>query len=122
LAERLPRRSFVIILSDLWLADTTEFARALQHLRYRRHQAAVLHLLDRTEIDLPYDREVSLQDLETDERMQIDPRELREAYTRQVAEHLAEMRRACSNCDVEYHAIDIVQPYDKALTQWINRR
>jgi uncharacterized protein (DUF58 family) len=122
LAERLPRRSLVIILSDLWLSDSTEFSRALQHLRYRRHQAAVLHLLDKTELDLPYDRLVALQDLETGERIQIDPRELRETYTRQVAEHLAQMRRACSDCDVEYHAIDVEQPYSKALTQWINRR
>jgi uncharacterized protein (DUF58 family) len=122
LAERLARRSLVIILSDLWLADSTEFSRALQHLRYRRHQAAVLHLLDKSEIDLPYDRLVCLQDLETGLKLQIDPRELREAYARQVAQHLADMRRCCSDCDVEYHAIHVDQPYDKALTQWINRR
>jgi hypothetical protein len=112
----------VVILSDLWLADTAAFSRALQHLRYRRHQAAVWHLLDRAEIDLPYDKQVSLQDLETDQRIQIDPNELREAYRREVAEHLKQVRRACSDCDVEYRAQFTDQPYDKAITQWINRR
>jgi uncharacterized protein (DUF58 family) len=52
LAERLPRRSLVILVSDLWV-DPGELVRALQHLRYRKHQAMVLHLLDRAELDLP---------------------------------------------------------------------
>ena len=41
LAERLPRRSQVILVSDLWI-EPAEFIRALQHLRYRRHQGMVL--------------------------------------------------------------------------------
>jgi uncharacterized protein (DUF58 family) len=122
LAERLPRRSLVIILSDLWLADLPEFSRALQHLRYRRHQAAVFHLLDRAEIDLPYERQVGLQDLETGQLLQIDPNELRETYRKEVAQYLTQVRRACSDCDVEYRSQFTDQPYDKAITQWINRR
>jgi uncharacterized protein (DUF58 family) len=122
LAERLPRRGLVIILSDLWLADTAEFSRALQHLRYRRHQAVVLHLLDKAELDLPFGKRVSLLDLETQERVQIDPAEIRESYRKQVGEHLTKLRKACSDCEVEYHAMYVDQAYDKALTQWINRR
>jgi uncharacterized protein (DUF58 family) len=122
LAERLARRSLVIIVSDLWLTDTTEFSRALQHLRYRRHQAIVLHLLDKSEIELPYENYVTLQDLETGERVQIDPRELRDSYRQQVEQYLSEVRRACSNCEVEYTAMFVNEPYDKALTKWINRR
>ena len=64
LAERLPRRSMVILVSDLWV-EPAEFVKALQHLKYRRHQGLVLHLLDRAEIDLTgpnYDRQITLQD------------------------------------------------------------
>lgn len=46
LAERLPRRSLVMLVSDLWI-DPRQFAASLQHLRRRQHQAIVLHLLDR---------------------------------------------------------------------------
>ncbi len=122
LAERLPRHSMALIVSDLWLPDLAEFSRSLQHLRYRRHQAAVLHLLDKAEIDLPYDKQVALLDLETDQRVQIDPSEIRDAYRKQVDEYLTQVRRACSDCDVEYHAMYVDQPYDKALTKWISRR
>lgn len=121
LAERLPRRSLVILVSDLWL-EPAEFVKALQHLRYRRHQGLVLHLLDKAEIDLPYDRQVTLQDLETRERIQVNPSDLREAYKQEVGAYLTAVRRCCSDCDVEYHAIYVDQPYEKALVELINRR
>jgi uncharacterized protein (DUF58 family) len=121
LAERLGRRSMVIIVSDLWV-DPDELSRALQHLRYRKHQGMVLHLLDKAEIDLPYDRQITMQDLETGEKLAVDPSELRETYQKQVEEYLQNVRRACNDCDVEYHTIYVHQPYDKALVQLLSRR
>lgn len=121
LSERLPRRSLVILLSDLWV-DPNELVRALQHLRYRKHQGIVLHLLDRAEIELPYDRQVTLQDLETNEKLEVDPADLRETYQQQVQQYLADVRRGCNDCDVEYHAMYVHEPYDKALVKLLSRR
>ena len=121
LAERLPRKSFVILISDLWV-EPVELSRALQHLRYRRHQGMMLHLLDRAEIDLPYENQITLQDLESGEKLQIDPSDIRATYQVQVQEYLAQVRRACTDCDVEYHSMFTAMPYDKALVQLMNRR
>jgi len=121
LAERLPRRSMVILISDLWI-DPAELARGLQHLRYRRHQGMILHLLDQAEIDLPYEKQVTLQDLESDEKLQIEPAQIRAAYQQQVQEYLSQLRRTCNDSDVEYHAIFTDVPYDKALVRLMNRR
>jgi len=121
LAERLPRRSLLILISDLW-TDPAEFTKALQHLRYRRHQALVLHLLDEAELNLPYDRQVTLQDLETNEKLQVDPRDIREAYKEQVQAYLSTVRRCCADTDIEYHPLYVHEPYDKALVKLITRR
>ena len=121
LAERLPRRSLVILVSDLWM-DPVELVRSLQHLRYRKHQAMVLHLLDRAELDLPYEKQITLEDLETGEKIQIDPGDLREPYQANVQNYLSEIRRACTSGDSEYHTIFTDQPYDKALVQLLSRR
>jgi uncharacterized protein (DUF58 family) len=121
LAERLPQRSMVIIISDLWL-DAGELARALQHVRYRRRHAMVLHLLDKAEIDLPYERQVTLEDLETGERIAVDAASLRVAYQENVRDYLASLRRGCSDCDVEYHAMYVHEPYDKALVRLLGQR
>jgi uncharacterized protein (DUF58 family) len=121
LAERLGRRSLVIIVSDLW-TDPPELSRALQHLRYRKHQGMVLHLLDKAEIELPYDRQITLQDLETGEKLAVDPADVREAYQANVQQFLTDVRRACNDCDVEYHQMFVDQPYDRALVQLLSRR
>jgi uncharacterized protein (DUF58 family) len=121
LAERLPRRSMVIIVSDLWV-DPPQLIKALQHLRYRKHQAMVLHLLDRAELDLPYDKQITLEDLETQEKIQIDPADLRDRYKQNVQSYLSEIRRACTSGDSEYHTLFTDQSYDKALVQLLSRR
>ena len=121
LSERLARRGMVILISDLWL-DPAQFTNALQHLRYRRHQGLVLHLLDKAETDLVYDRQITLEDLETGERIQVNSAEIRDAYKQQVQDHLQSLRRRCNDCGVEYHAIYTNEPYDRALIRLINRR
>ena len=121
LAERLPRRSMVILLSDLWV-EPADLVKALQHLRYRKHQGMVLHLLDRAEIDLPYDRMLTFQDLETHEKIQVDPSELRETYKQEVEGFISAVRRACMDSGVEYHDVYTDTPYDKALVRLMSRR
>jgi len=114
----------VILISDLWV-DPPALSKALQHLRYRRHQGLVLHLLDPAEMDLSgpgLDRQVTLQDLETGEKVEVDPNELRESYMREVEAYLAQVRRVCNDTEIEYHAMLIDEPYEKALVRLISRR
>lgn len=120
LAERLPRRSLVVLVSDLWTED--DLLKSLQHLRHRKHQVMVLHLLSPDELDLPYDRSVTLQDLETGRKLQVDPADLRKHYVEQVQAHLAAVRRACNDADVEYHDLMVSEPYDRALVRLLSRR
>jgi uncharacterized protein (DUF58 family) len=121
LCERLPRRSLVIIFSDLW-TEPAELVKALQHLRYRKHQGMMIHLLDPAELDLPYDRTLTFQDLETREKVQVDPSELRETYKKEVEQYLASIRRACTDSEVEYHTMMTNEAYDKALVRLLSRR
>lgn len=124
LAEKMHRRSMVILISDLWV-DTDELFRALQHLRYRKHQAIVLHLMDDAELNLggaEFAKQVTLEDMETGEKMAVDPADIRESYTKQIEAHLASLRRGCNDSDMEYHAINVRIPYDKTLVDMLNRR
>jgi len=121
LAEKAPRRSLFILISDLWL-EPADLVRALQHARYRRHQLMILHLLDRAEIELPYDKPVTLHDLETDEKIEINPADLRATFTEQVTAFLDGVRKACSDSGAEYHKLFVDIPYDRALISLMNRR
>ena len=112
LAERLPRRSLVILLSDLWV-DPSELFRAIQHLRYRKHQIMIIHLLHQQELDLQgpaFERQMTLQDMESGEKIAVDPADIRESYREQVEGHLTSLRRGCSDSDAEYHLVHVETP------------
>lgn len=124
LAEKLPRRSLVILISDLWV-DSSELFRAVQHLRYRKHQVMIIHLLHQEEITLQgpaFQRQVTLEDMESGEKIAVDPADIRESYRHQVEEHLTSLRRGCNDSDVEYHVVHVEAPYDKALIDLLSRR
>src|SRR5579872_1475667 len=53
LAERIKRRSLLIVLSDLF-DDPQEVMKGLQHFRHRKHEVIVFHLLDRDELTFPF--------------------------------------------------------------------
>ncbi|MGV2340475.1 MAG UNVERIFIED_CONTAM: hypothetical protein LVR18_42975 [Planctomycetaceae bacterium] len=61
-AERIAQRALVIVISDL-LMDPAELKHAIQHLRFRRHDVAVFHLLEQNEIDFVFDRPMRFLDL-----------------------------------------------------------
>ena len=53
----------------------------------------MLHLLDRAETDLTYDKQITLKDLETGEQLQIDPGDIRDVYKREVQSYLDQIRK-----------------------------
>ena len=55
LAERVQRRSLIVLLSDL-LDDPSRVVRGLQHFRHRRNEVIVFHMMDPDEIAFPLDR------------------------------------------------------------------
>src|SRR5205807_4438871 len=54
-AERIHRRSLVIVLSDL-IDDVEKVANGLQHFRHDHHEVLAIHVLDDAELTFPYDR------------------------------------------------------------------
>ena len=65
---------------------------------------------------------VTLLDLETDEKIEINPADLRETFTEQVTAFLDGVRKACSDSGAEYHKLFVDIPYDRALISLMNRR
>lgn len=62
-----PRRGMVIWVSDLWGADLEDAMRALDRIRYARHDVAVLQITDHGEADAGDRGEYEIEDWETGE-------------------------------------------------------
>ena len=80
LADHIPRRGMVVILSDL-LTDVEDVVQGLQRFRYNRHDVIVLQVLDHDELEFPFaDRTLFEGMEETDREVLTDPQSLRSSY------------------------------------------
>lgn len=126
LAVKFQRRSFVVLITDLFSHSENDdaFFKALQHLRHAKHEVLVFHLLDRkTEqrFDFP-NRPLILKDLETGEKIEVQPAEIRAHYQELMHAHTARFRQKCYEFQVDFVEVDIAQPYDKVLTDYLIKR
>ena len=76
----LKRRGMVIILSDFF-DDIDALTKALRHLKHRKHEVLLFHVLAREEIEFPFNRLTQFRNLERrDDLQMVDARRLRQEY------------------------------------------
>jgi uncharacterized protein (DUF58 family) len=121
LADRFKRRSLIVLISDLY-DDPEALATALHHFRHKRHELIVFQVLDRAEIEFPYRETASFLDMETGETVQVDPSYVRDDYRQRMAEFLDRCRKLCADCQVDHVLMDTSEPYDRALSRYLERR
>jgi len=121
LANRFKRRCLIVLISDLY-DETEEVMRALHHFKHRRHEVIVFQLFDKAEIEFPFKDLISFHDLETDQRLQVEPAYVRDAYREQVRAFIERYRRECTEAGIEYVMTDTSTPYDFMLSRYIANR
>ncbi len=121
LAENMKRRSRVVIISDL-MDDEMEVMKALHHFRHKKHEVILFHVLDHAELTFPFARLADFVDMETGERIQVDPRYAREAYLEELGRFVTKFKRECAKTLVEYVPVDTSTPFDLMLTAYLARR
>ena len=105
LANRFKRRCLIVLVSDLY-DEPDAVIRALHHFRHRRHEVILFHVLDKAEIEFPFREVMLFRDLETGQRIQVDPSYVRQAYLEQIGRFLATYRRACAEAQIDYVLTD----------------
>lgn len=117
--EEVPRhageRPFLILLSDLWIAD---LERPLRRAAARFGRMAILHLLSRDEFEPSLRGKVRLVDSETGEgkELYLDEDTLRE-YRARLGQHLGRIEAACRTAEAGYVRIPSDLPLERAFFQ-----
>lgn len=120
-SERAHRRSLVLLLTDL--LDPEE--RVLSHvrrLRGRRHDVALVHLLDRAEIDFPFEDPTLFVGMEDERRLQVSPLQIRDSYREEVRAFVDATRQSLREADIQYQLTPTDTPYDRAIIDFLGQR
>lgn len=121
LADRLKKRSLVILISDCF-DDLEAIKQGLRHLRYKRHEVVVFHVLDPAEIDFDFRSVTLFKGLERYPEVLADPAALRAAYREEFGQYLLELEGTCRAANVDYLRIRTDQPLDLVLSTFLARR
>jgi uncharacterized protein (DUF58 family) len=121
MAERINRRSIVVLLSDLF-DDVPSILAGLKHLRYKRHEVVVLHVMDGAELDFPFQEATLFRGLEQHPELLTDPRALRQGYLDQVTAFVAELQHGCRAQNMDYVPLRTDQNLGAALTSYLAHR
>lgn len=121
LAERVTRRSLIILISDL-LDDVDGMYGGLAHLKYLNHDVILFHTLDHRELDLDYEGLVEFRDVESDRRVRTFPQSVRGSYRRRVEAFLSDVERTAGRSEIDYCLLDTSLPLDRALLTYLARR
>ena len=118
LAETIRQRALVVIVSDLFV-DPAELASAFGHLRFRRHDVGVFHLLDPQEMGFTFQRPTRFMDLEGGGSIFADPIEIADRYHRAVATYLDTIRQLVLEVGIDYHRVLTDEPYEQVLARFL---
>ncbi len=117
-AERIAQRALVVIASDLFLPPQT-LKECFQHLRFRKHDVAVFHLLEQSELQFEFDRPIRFLDMEGDAHILADPSLIATEYRRSLAAYLDDLKIVVRDAAVDYHRVLIHEPYDEVLARFL---
>ena len=120
-AEKIRQRALVVIISDLFV-DPNELNRCFQHLRYRKHDVVVFHLLEESEINFNFDRPMRFVDLEGAAPILADPSIIAAEYRKAVKTYLKDMDEVVRTAAIDYNRISIEQNYGEVLANFLIER
>jgi uncharacterized protein (DUF58 family) len=120
-AELLPRRGLVVLVSDLFFPIDDVFS-GLDHLLFRGHDLIVFHLLDPLEHDLSVAGQVRFQDLESGDELMTQTDEIRPLYEKALADWQRELDSGLRGRSVDRVLVTTNRPLEDALFDYLTRR
>ena len=108
-------------MSDLF-CDTAALTDALQHLRYRKHDIAIFHMLDKQELEFDFERPHRFIDMEDQTSLVAEPALIANDYRHAMQQFLIDVKSACHDVHADYHLITTDQDYEKIIHDFLSTR
>lgn len=129
-AEKLHRRSMVVIFSDMFenmLTGNQEYQSlfsALQHLKHNKHEVILFHVLDKSK-EMSFDfinRPYRFIDLETGDQLKLTPNQVKENYVRQMQDFYQQLKLRCGQYKIDLVEADVNQGFRSVLLPYLMKR
>lgn len=121
LGDQLKKRGLIILVSDL-LTDLPSFFDGLDRLRHRGHEILIFQILDRDELELPFNDFVLFKDIEGTEQHFVEPWSFRKAYCAAMQQFVAEVKTGCGQRGIDQILLQTDQDLAVAMSHYLHSR
>lgn len=126
LAERMHRRSLVVIITDAFVRPDQQepLFDALRHLRHCKHEVLLFHTYDRDkELQLNYgNKPYYFIDMEGDRKVKVFPNEIAERYRQQMEQQTAALKQHATQYRIDYIPVDINNGFEQVMLPYLLKR
>ena len=126
IAEKIHRRSLVVIFSDMFDSseDLNGIFKALQHLKHNKHEILLFHVSDHnTELDFDFeDKPYEFEDLESGEKIRLNPAEIKTKYQASLKAFHADLMMKCHQLKIDLVMANSKMDYQGVLQAYLIKR
>lgn len=126
LAEKIHRRSLVILFSDMMDtgSDQDDLFRSLQHLKFNKHEVIIFHVRDKsTEVDFNFpNRPYLFVDPESGKELKVMPQELKAHYLKSQDEFQQNLKNKATQFKIDCVEVDTADSFDQVLLTFLVKR
>lgn len=126
LAERIPKRSLVMLFSDLFeMHDNEEkLFDALQHLKHNKNELVIFWTTDHaTELDFNFEeRPYRFVDMEDGTVLKMNPAEVKKKYKEEIKSFTERLRLKCMQHKIDLIEADVSLGYYSVLQNYLIKR
>jgi uncharacterized protein (DUF58 family) len=115
------KRGRLIVLSDFWDEPERTFE-ALSRFLHRKFEVLLLHIVHPDELDLPAVHAARFHDMETREEVEVDPEEIRAAYSAEARERVEALSREAHSRCISHALVHTDRPYLDAIEAYVGFR
>ena len=96
--------------------------RGLKQLRSKGNDVLVFHVLDREELEFPFEEPTLFKDMEEDLKLLTDPNTIRPAYLKALHSLIEGYKQSCASYLIDYSLFDTSIGLDRALARYLKWR
>lgn len=126
LAERMHKRSLIIVFSDCLeeAGQQSAFLEALCQLKFKGHEVLLFQLLEsEKELSFKFEHKpTAFEDLENGSLLYADVPQIKEAYRVGIQDFVSAIRTTCLEARIAYELIDLQTPVQEVLQQFLLKR